>query len=283
MPRRTASRHRWRRRGQRRQAQRARHRKGGADARDQERAGNRRHGQDCQRQPDQEPDLGLRHVQFIMQLRNDWRHDQKRHAHGDASKPEETKQSSKTAGRATVAARRCWHEDYPARGVTGASAPPPKQATGAPSVSRRRVPACMRWKRSSDSVACDSGQREPSDVCGHQRGDCKRGCRSSSFHAQPAHFCFSADSGHIDASHRSATPADARRGAAHGGELRQVAGAAAWAAADKRRRAIRLRSACRPHGAEEAKRPQISGVYHWAGAARLRRVWREPGAHIGRR
>ena len=35
--------------------------------------------------------------------------------------------------------------------------------------------------------------------------------------------------------------------------------------ADKRRRAIRLRSACRPHGAQEAKRPQISGVYHWAG------------------
>jgi hypothetical protein len=57
--------------------------------------------------PDQEPDLGLRHVQFIMQLRNDRRRDQKRHAHGDASKPEETKQSSKTAGRATVAARTC--------------------------------------------------------------------------------------------------------------------------------------------------------------------------------
>jgi hypothetical protein len=29
------------------------------------------------------------------------------------------------------------------------------------------------------------------------------------------------------------------------------------------------RSACRPRGAEEAKRPEISGVYHWAGAARL--------------
>ena len=84
-----------------------RHRKGGADARDQERARDRGHGQHCQRQPDQEPDLGLRHVQFIMQLRNDRRRDQKRHAHGDASKPEETKQSSKTAGRATVAARRC--------------------------------------------------------------------------------------------------------------------------------------------------------------------------------
>ena len=35
----------------------------------------------------------------------------------------------------------------------------------APSVCRRRAPACMRCKRSSDSVACDPGQREPSDVC----------------------------------------------------------------------------------------------------------------------
>ena len=51
-------------------------------------------------------------------LRNDRRHDQKRHAHSEASKPEETKQSSKTAGRATVAARKCWYENYPARGVT---------------------------------------------------------------------------------------------------------------------------------------------------------------------
>jgi hypothetical protein len=38
---------------------------------------------------------------------------------------------------------------------------------------------------------------------------------------------FSPDSGHIAASHRSATKsADARRGAAVGGELRKVAGAA---------------------------------------------------------
>ena len=46
----------------------------------------------------------------------------------------------------------------------------------------------MRCKRSSASVACDPGRRGPSDVCGHQRGDCKRGCRSSSFQARPAHF-----------------------------------------------------------------------------------------------
>ena len=46
---------------------------------------------------------------------------------------------------------------------------------------------------------------------------------------------FSPDSGHITASHRSATKsADARRGAAVGGELRQAAGAAASVAADKR-------------------------------------------------
>jgi hypothetical protein len=48
---------------------------------------------------------------------------------------------------------------------------------------------------------------------------------STSFQAQAAHFRFSPDSGHIAASHRSATKsADARRGAADGGELRQAAG-----------------------------------------------------------
>jgi hypothetical protein len=57
---------------------------------------------------------------------------------------------------------------------------------------------------------------------------------STSFQAQAAHFRFSPDFGHIAASHRSATKsADARRGAAHGGELRQVAGAAASVAPDK--------------------------------------------------
>jgi len=51
---------------------------------------------------------------------------------------------------------------------------------------------------------------------------------STSFQAQAAHFRFPPDSGHLAASHRSATKsADARRGAAHGGELRQAAGAAA--------------------------------------------------------
>src|ERR1700731_4792650 len=51
---------------------------------------------------------------------------------------------------------------------------------------------------------------------------------STSFQAKAAHFHFSPDSGHIAASHRSATKsADARRGAAHGGELRQAAGGAA--------------------------------------------------------
>ena len=51
---------------------------------------------------------------------------------------------------------------------------------------------------------------------------------STSFQAQAVHFRFSPNSEHIAASHRSATKsADARRGAAHGGELRQGAGAAA--------------------------------------------------------
>jgi hypothetical protein len=69
-----------------------------------------------------------------------------------------------------VAARRYWHENYPAQGVTVPQRhPQSKQWTPT-------VPACMRSKRSSDSAACDPGQREPSDVCGHQRGDCKRGC-----------------------------------------------------------------------------------------------------------
>jgi hypothetical protein len=48
---------------------------------------------------------------------------------------------------------------------------------------------------------------------------------STSFSAQAAHFHSPPDSGHVAASHRSATKsADARRGAAHGGELRQATG-----------------------------------------------------------
>jgi hypothetical protein len=52
---------------------------------------------------------------------------------------------------------------------------------------------------------------------------------------QAARFRFSSDSAHIAASHRSATKsADARRGAADGGEFRQAAGAVASVATDKR-------------------------------------------------
>ena len=51
--------------------------------------------------------------------------------------------------------------------------------------------------------------------------------QSTSFQAQAARFRFSPDSGHIGASRRSATKsADARRGAADDGELRQAAGGA---------------------------------------------------------
>ena len=47
------------------------------------------------------------------------------------------------------------------------------------------------------------------------------------FKRKPRTSAFSPDSGHIAASHRSATKsADARRGAADGVELRQAAGAA---------------------------------------------------------
>ena len=62
-------------------------------------------------------------------------------------------------------------------------------------------------------------------------------CSGSStlFQAQAARFRFSPNSGRIAASHRSATKsADAQRGAAVGGELRQAAGAVASVATDKR-------------------------------------------------
>jgi len=46
---------------------------------------------------------------------------------------------------------------------------------------------------------------------------------STLFQAQAAHFRFSPDSGHIAASHRSATKsADARRGAAHGANFTKL-------------------------------------------------------------
>ena len=58
---------------------------------------------------------------------------------------------------------------------------------------------------------------------------------AGAFQAQAAHFRSLPDSGRIAVSHHSATKsADARRGAAVDGELRQAAGAVASAAADKR-------------------------------------------------
>ena len=70
-------------------------RKLGAAARDQQRARHRRDGEQRQRQPDQKPDLGLRHVQFFVDQRNHRRHGQDRHAHGNAGEPE---QAEKTEG-----------------------------------------------------------------------------------------------------------------------------------------------------------------------------------------
>jgi hypothetical protein len=58
---------------------------------------------------------------------------------------------------------------------------------------------------------------------------------STYFKRKPQRFRFSPNSGHIAASHRSATKsAVARRDAAVGGELRRAAGAVASVAADKR-------------------------------------------------
>ena len=55
------------------------------------------------------------------------------------------------------------------------------------------------------------------------------------FKRTPRTSAYPSDSGHVAVSHRSAAKsADARRGAGDDGELRRAAGAAAWAAADKR-------------------------------------------------
>ena len=66
-------------------------------------------------------------------------------------------------------------------------------------------------------------------------GIAKGGAGRNRFKRKPRTSASSPNSGHIAALHRSATKsADARRGAAVGGEFRQAAGAAASVAADKR-------------------------------------------------
>ena len=57
-----------------------------------------------QRQPDQQPDLGLRHVQLVVHLRDHRRHGENRHAHGDAGKPEHEHESDEAADRKAVPA-----------------------------------------------------------------------------------------------------------------------------------------------------------------------------------
>ena len=116
------------------------------------------------------------------------------------------------------------------------------------------IPSIRRPPSATRKSAC------PMAEMGHQRR----------FKRKPRTSIYPSDSGHVAVSHRSVTKsASARRGAADDGELRQAAGAAALVAADKRRRAIRLRSACRPHGAGGRSTPP----------PRLC----EPGAHMGRR
>ena len=76
---------------------------------------------------------------------------------------------------------------------------------------------------------------------------------STPFQAQAAHFRFSPDSGHIAASHRSASKSAHARGAAHGGELHQAAGAAALVAADERGVTRRSRRRCNALSVAKAK------------------------------
>ena len=56
-------------------------------------------GKQRQRQPDQQPDLGLRHVQFVVHQRDHRRHGEDRHAHGDAGEPEHEHELDEAADR----------------------------------------------------------------------------------------------------------------------------------------------------------------------------------------
>ena len=95
-----------------------------------------------------------------------------------------------------------------------------------------RSPATLLAR--ADEVIERKGQLFEPGLIDKIRGEVGFGS-SRSFQAQAECFRFSPDFGHIAASRRSATKsADARRGAAHGGELRQVAGAVALVAADER-------------------------------------------------
>ena len=135
-------------------------------------------------------------------------------------------------------------------------------------VCRRRAPACMRCERSSDSVTCNSWQREPSDVCGHQGGDCKRGCRSSSGRNMgPKVLC---NSEVINTSHSWTGSARSRRAAA----LRQLLRAqGATFGADEG--ALARRSATEDElAAEKAADPGLTRYNR--SSARDRRVSRSP-------
>ena len=74
-----------------------RHRQGRTDPRNQQRTRHGGDGEDRERQPDQQPDLSLRHMQFVVHERNHRRHDQERHAHGDAGDKQQAKRPCEAA------------------------------------------------------------------------------------------------------------------------------------------------------------------------------------------
>ena len=65
-----------------------RHRRDGAETRDQQRSRHRRAGEQRHRQAGQDADLGLRHAKFVVNERNQRRHRQNGHAHAGAGEPQ---------------------------------------------------------------------------------------------------------------------------------------------------------------------------------------------------
>ena len=101
-----------------------------------------------------------------------------------ASKPEETKAIEQDRRPSDRRGPEVWHE-APRRGESRCLSATPKSSNGAPSVSRRRVPACMRCKRSSDSVACDPGQRDLAMSVAINEGIAKGGAGRHRFMRNP--------------------------------------------------------------------------------------------------
>ena len=69
------------------------------DPRDHQRSRDRGEREQQQRQSDEKPDLGLRHVQFAVHQRDHRRHREDGHAHGDAAEPQRAHRFDDAAGR----------------------------------------------------------------------------------------------------------------------------------------------------------------------------------------